>query len=407
MSRGLGLTIRVRLTLLYGSLMLGTSTVLLGFVIACMWYWPHYEFATPVPASLAQPAIPGTGPPNPATIMPVTAVVGVTRPTISSLSSLHSSLLWICGTALLVCTVIGLGLGWVAATQALAPMRRITRTAAGIACNNLHARVNLTGPQDEVRELADTFDAMLVRLEATFEAQQQFAANASHELLSPIAASRMLLDMALAHPDACDVSVLAEKLMTVNKTSARIVEGLLMLARADHGPVQYVPVNLLSIVNDSLNRIGVEAEAARIRVHLASTGSMDAEIRADENLLRPLVDNLLRNAVRHNHHGGTVSVAVASDNVDSVTLTVANTGPQVPQDKADRLFEPFFRVEGRSRHDERAGHGLGMAIIRAIVRAHDGAVTARPNPGGGLTVSAALPARRTAAVSRLSRSGSR
>ncbi|MEV5779320.1 HAMP domain-containing sensor histidine kinase [Streptomyces antimycoticus] len=372
----LRLTIRARLTLTYGILFTLAGAVLLGFV----YVWMRGQAYGFEPLTDTTPSgHDATG----ADTLDATTSPSV----IASESELFGNLLQASGLALLVCAVIALGLGWIVAGRVLAPMRRITSAAAGIAARNLHERVSLAGPHDEIKELADTFDGMLERLEAAFAAQRRFAANASHELLTPLAASRAVLQLAAAHPDACDVSELTDTLLGTNRRSEHIIEALLTLARADHGAVNRQDIDLAQALDATVGRINTEAASRDITIE---TDTTPATVAADPVLLDQLLENLLRNAIRHNHPGGHVTATLALTPDGAPEVTVANTGPPVPPEVIAQLFEPFVRLDARTHQGNRSGHGIGMAIIQAVAEAHGGAVTAHPNPQGGLTITTTL-----------------
>jgi two-component system sensor histidine kinase VanS len=287
--------------------------------------------------------------------------------------------------ALAVCAVIAVLVGWVVAGRMLAPISRITATAAGIAAGSLHDRVALDGPDDEIRELSATFDAMLCRLEAAFEAQRRFTANASHELLTPLATGRAVLEVAAAAPEETDLAELTGTLLEINTRSEEIVDALLDLARAENGRVTRTVVDCAEVAWLALDEAAAEADLRTVAVR---TEIEPATVTGDAALLGRLVGNLVRNGLRHNTAGGQVSVRVGADG-DMVVLTVVNTGPVVPAEVVVTLFEPFVRAQGRTHG---AGHGLGLAIVRAVTVAHGGTVTAAANANGGLTVAVRLPA---------------
>jgi signal transduction histidine kinase len=269
---------------------------------------------------------------------------------------------------------------WFAAGRTLRPLAEITATARRVADRNLHERIGLTGPRDELKRLADTFDDMLARLDAAFAAQRRFAANASHELKTPLAINRTLIEVALSHPDPSpDVRRLGETLLVVNARHERLIDGLLLLARGDLTPADAVPVDL-----------------AEVTAHVAALhGVTDVTVRpvpvsGDPVLLERMVQNLVENAVAYNRPGGTVTVTCADG-----SLTVSNTGPEIAPFEVERLFEPFQRLTDRV--GSARGTGLGLSIVRAIARAHGLTAAATPNPGGGLTVtvSSSEPPRRS------------
>jgi two-component system sensor histidine kinase VanS len=286
--------------------------------------------------------------------------------------------------ALGVCAVAAVLVGWLVAGRMLAPISRITATAAGIAAGSLHDRVALDGPDDEIRELSATFDAMLTRLEAAFEAQRRFTANASHELLTPLATSRAVLEVAAADPADTDVPELTGTLLAINTRSEELVDALLDLARAENGRVTRTPVDCADVAWCALDEVAAEADRRAVAVRADVS---PAVVAGDDALLAQLVGNLVRNAVRHNGPGGQVCVRVGEDG-GSAVVTVTNTGPVVPADLAGTLFEPFVRVQARTQG---AGHGLGLAVVRAVALAHGGTVSATANPAGGLTVEVRLP----------------
>jgi signal transduction histidine kinase len=366
-SRRPALTIRTHLALVYGITFALAATVLSVGVYLLMSAMVTPAWAPPVDAT--------------PTIAPTPAAP---PPTVGTGSDVVGSLAVAAGIALAFGLLVASLLGWFVAGRMLAPIRRITAIAHATAVRDLRARVALTGPRDEIKDLADTFDGMLARLERTFEAQRRFAANASHELLTPLTTGKAILEVAAAAPAKCDVRVLTEQLLAVNRQSEHLVDTLLDLARAEHGVVQAMATDLAVVAANALTEIQAEAQEGGLSVELLSTPTI---VDGDPALLDRLVVNLLRNAVRHNQSGGSVLVRVARED-DGPMLTVSNTGREVPAELLDELFEPFVRATPRTR----GGHGLGMAIIRAVTEAHRGAVTAVANPDGGLTVTVRFPA---------------
>ncbi|MFG1605119.1 sensor histidine kinase [Actinoplanes sp. NPDC049265] len=290
------------------------------------------------------------------------------------------SLLRLGGLTLAGVGVAGVWAAWFVAGRTLRPLAEITATARRVADRNLHERIGLTGPRDELRRLADTFDDMLARLDAAFAAQRRFAANASHELKTPLAINRTLIEVALSHPEPSpDVRRLGETLLVVNARHERLIDGLLLLARDDLSTADGVPVDLAEITGHVAAQHGV--------TDLTTTSS---PMTGDPVLLERMVQNLVENAVAYNVPGGTVTVICSHG-----TLTVTNTGPEIAPFEVGRLFEPFQRLTDRVGSAK--GNGLGLSIVRAVARAHDGTVTATPNPGGGLTVTVSFcePPRRS------------
>ncbi|MGW6775093.1 ATP-binding protein [Streptomyces sp. NPDC055037] len=316
---------------------------------------------------------------------------GITTFEVASKADFLDALLIFSAVALLVLLVIAVVLGWFVAGRMLAPLQRITATARSIAGSTLHERIALAGPKDEIRELADTFDAMLQRLDKAFQAQSRFAANASHELRTPLAVMRTLLQVALAAPGEYRLEDLGPDLLTLNRRSAEITEALLVLARADHGAIAEEAVELAALARE----VCTQATSAAAEAGVALSASVGrGRVLGDRVLLRQLVTNLVDNAVRHNHPGGTVTVAVDERPGQEVRLVVRNTGRTLSRTEADRILEPFHRLDTRqtSRSGRSAGHGLGLAIVESIVRAHNGTLHAEPLRDGGLDMTVTLPA---------------
>ena len=295
--------------------------------------------------------------------------------------------------ALAVVAVLALLAGWLVAGRMLRPIRTITRTARRISSASLHERLALDGPQDELKELGDTLDSLFARLEAAFEAQRHFVANASHELRTPLTAERTLLQVALDDPHTTNTAwrSTAREVLASSDEQARLIEALLTLASSESGLNDSEPVDLAGAVTAALAGLAPETTAAGI--HIAEI-TEQATVDGDPLLVERLVANLLANAVRHNVAGGLVEVSIATKDGQAV-LSVTNTGPFVPPADVDRLFQPFRRLD-RRRASYRDGHGLGLSIVRAIATAHAATITARSMPGGGLSVTVSFPRPRPA-----------
>jgi signal transduction histidine kinase len=274
--------------------------------------------------------------------------------------------------------VVSIVAGWLVAGRFLRPLRTITATARDISASNLHRRLGLGGTRrgDEFTRLADTLNDLFARLQAAFESQQRFVANAAHELRTPLTAERTLLQVALADPDAGVESLRAacQEVLLLGRAQERLIDALLTLATSERGVERREPVDLADLARDVLDSRADDA----VRV---DTALAPAPTAGDMRLLEILVANLIDNAARHNVPGGRVEVTTG----EPTRLTVTNTGPVVPPDQIERLFEPFQRL-GAQRVGHPDGHGLGLAIVRAIATAHGAHVTADANPGGGLTV---------------------
>jgi two-component system, OmpR family, sensor histidine kinase VanS len=283
--------------------------------------------------------------------------------------------------------VFGLVGGWILAGRMLAPLRQITNATRRAANGSLSHRIELEGRQDEFRELADSFDAMLARLEAQVAEQQRFAANASHELRTPLAITRTLLDVARNDP-SLDTRELIERLSTVNDRAVDLTEALLLLSRADQRSFAREPVDLSLIAEEASETLLPLAEKRGVTIRTAGDISPTLGSHA---LLLQMTTNLVHNAIVHNlpEHGSVdVTTAVRPE---AVVLNVENTGERISPQLVSTLTEPFQRGTERIRSDH-AGVGLGLAIVMSIAKAHDGMLTIVPRPAGGLHVTVQLPA---------------
>lgn len=297
--------------------------------------------------------------------------------------------------ALGIITIMSFGLSWWMAGRALAPVHRITDAARSLSEQTLHARINLQGPNDELKQLADTFDAMLSRLESAFGSQRRFVANASHELRTPLATERVLIDEALANQSAGteDLRAILEQLRANSEDTERLIDALLVLARSERGIEQRSTVDFTSVVVSVLDQSAVEAAVAGVTLSSALEPVM---VSGDPGLLERLAGNLVENAIRHNVAGGTASVALSSvDDSRRVVLEVENTGPVLAPDSVEGLVEPFRRA-GADRASNDGGIGLGLSIVAAVVAAHHGTLELRARPEGGLRVRIELPVARFA-----------
>ena len=291
------------------------------------------------------------------------------------------------GAALAAMALVSVGLGWLVAGRVLRPLTAITATARRLEGSTLHERLNLQGPQDELKELADTFDQMLGRLDAAFETQRRFVANASHELRTPLAIARTEVDVALADPDTGreELRAMAARVLEANQRSERLIEGLLTLARSERQLRAREPLDLAAAAADALSVAAPEVARLGLRVSRVLGA---APVAGDRALLERLVANLVENAVRHNRPGGWVEVDTGRSGPLAV-VRVANGGPPIPPDQVATLFEPFRRLEADRTGSDR-GTGLGLSIVRAVATAHGGRATARALEGGGLEVTVEL-----------------
>jgi signal transduction histidine kinase len=290
--------------------------------------------------------------------------------------------------ALVAMTGLSVLLGWAVAGRVLRPLKRITATAQRVSQDNLDERIDLQGPRDELKELADTFDGMLARLSAAFASQRRFVANASHELRTPLTVIRTELEVTLADPNATttELRTMGETVRDATLATERLIQALLTLARSESGVVRRDPFDLAEAARVALGQTGSEA-AAR---HLDMRPTLDpAPVRGDRRLLERLVANLVENAVRHNRDGGTVEVRTSSVAGRSV-VEVRNDGEPIPPAALASLLEPFQRLDRGARGD---GVGLGLSIVRSVAEAHEGSVELRARPSGGLIVRVSLPGR--------------
>jgi len=297
--------------------------------------------------------------------------------------------------------VVATGLGWVMAGRALRPLQQITATARRVADRNLHERIGLDGPDDEIKDLADTFDAMLERLDRAFDSQRRFVANASHELRTPLTLNRTLIEVTLDDPDAHESARrLGTTLLAVNARHERLIDGLLTLASSGQRLTDTATVDLADVADNMIRQADDAAREAGVRI--------DADLRpapanGDAVLLERLIQNLVDNALRYNI-AGDGHVRIATGIVDGAAqLTVENSGPTVAVYEVPVLFEPFRRLPGADRVADPAGGraadpaggrgaGLGLSIVKAVAESHGGDVLARPRDGGGLTVLVRIPA---------------
>jgi signal transduction histidine kinase len=282
-------------------------------------------------------------------------------------------------------TIVSVVAGWLLAGRALRPLRDITATARRVSGENLGERIGLKGPADELKELADTFDGMLGRLDGAFASQRHFVANASHELRTPLAIMRTEVDVSLADPDATveDLRRMGDAVRETIDRCERLIEGLLMLARSEAATGREEPVELAGLAADCITDLRARAEESHVHVH---DDLAPAWTRGEPALLERMIANLVDNGIRHNEPGGWLRVSTRSD-AGRVRLTVANGGPRIEPDVADTLTEPFRRLDRGA-----GGFGLGLSIVRSVVEAHGGTLEVMAPDEGGLRVQIELPA---------------
>ncbi|MEV7421578.1 HAMP domain-containing sensor histidine kinase [Streptomyces sp. NPDC091212] len=298
-------------------------------------------------------------------------------------TALRQMVLWSAVGLIGMALLAGL-LGWWLAGRALGPVAAMTDTTRRISEHNLHQRLALTGPDDELHRLADTFDTMLDRLEKSFESQRRFVSNASHELRTPLAVQRTSLEVGLADPLPDGLAEVREDLLAANREAEQLISALLVLARSDRGLEETDTVDLPAVARLVAAELAPRAEEGEVDVDVTVTADRPLKVLGDPVLLRHLLTNLVRNAIQYNHPGGQVRVRL-----EGHTLTVTNTGPPVPADRVPDLFEPFRRLA--QDRVSTTGHGLGLAIVRSIAEAHGTQATAEPGRRGGLKVTVRFP----------------
>jgi signal transduction histidine kinase len=379
---------RRRLTVMYGALflLLGTGLLALVYVLTTVSSESVAIAVRPTPSGatvtpLGVPGVPNA-PPAPAFVSPVRYEIAAQR----DHDAAH--LLAVSWIVLALATLGAALLGWLAAGRVLAPLRSITDTARTISAGNLHERLALDGPEDEFKRLGDTLDALLGRLEASFEAQRRFVANASHELRTPLTLERTLLQVALADPHATadDLRGACRELLVSQTEHERLLEALLTLATSERGLDQQEPLDLRAVAAAA---VAAAEQAALERGLFIEPELAAAPISGDHALVGRLVANLLDNAIAHNVPGGTISVQTGREQAASL-LTVANPGLAIEPERIDGLFEPFQRG-GDERTGDGGHYGLGLSIVRAIAGAHGATASASPGPVGGLAVTVRFP----------------
>ena len=381
---------RSRLTLLYTSLFTlgGAALVVITYLLVA--HSLHTTTTATIPPAIQQAidrcvqAAQTRGDPGVMTKCAAVYANGVQAGATAQRSTTLAHLLTYSLLSLAGVTLLAAVAGWVVAGRILRPVHRLTAAARAASEQNLSQRIALQGPRDELRELADTFDTMLERLDRAFTSQRQFIANASHELRTPLTVMRTAIDVVLAKPQPTPgelVSMAADVRQAVDHAE-RLIEALLVLARNEQARVLTDPLDLAVVAEDALE--GRTADGITIITTLDQ-----APVTGDAVLLERLVNNLLDNAQRYNIPGGTVTISTTAHDATSL-LRVINTGAVVPADMVERLFLPFTRLDDRTRHD---GHGLGLTLVSSIAALHGGTVDATAVPTGGLDISVRLPRR--------------
>jgi signal transduction histidine kinase len=386
-----GRTIRLRLTALYTSVYLVTGAALLtiGYLLVRSNLRSHHSLRRALERHGLHPMVGGSlGFPAGS---PEAQVAHVVQQQIVNGALDRLLLEYI--VALLAMTAVAVFTGWLLAGRALAPLREITATARRVSGENLGERIALTGPADELRELADTFDGMLVRLDGAFASQRHFVANASHELRTPLAIMRTEVDVALADPDAAndDLRAMGEAILETVDRCERLIASLLLLARSQATTGHEERVDVAVIVGDCVTDLRARAVEAQIDIR---TDLRAAWVDADPGLLERLIANLLDNGIHHNVPGGDLAVSTEV-HAGRVRLTVVNGGPRIEPADLEELAEPFRRLTRTG-----SGFGLGLSIVRSVAEAHGGTVTLNAPEAGGLVVCVDLPRPRALRTTR-------
>jgi signal transduction histidine kinase len=377
-------TIRLRLALLYGGVFFISGAILLALIYGAVAHTHHaYSQVVPAPviglsSSQAAPAQlpPGSG--------HVTVSIVDSHQRIADLQVLAI----VSVLALAVMAAVSMGLGWLIAGRVLRPLRTITTAARDISATNLHQRLALQGPDDEFKELGDTFDGLLGRLDQSFQSQRQFVANASHELRTPLARLKTLAQVALSDPDASVESLRAahKRVLVAEQQLEGLIGALLNLASSERALDHHEPVDLAAVTEEVIAARRQEIECQ----NLAFNATLDsARVEGSRQLIEQLVANLLDNAIEHNVTGGRVDVSTTTSEGQAI-LSVTNDGPVIPAEELDRLQQPFQRL-GADRTSRGDGHGLGLSIVYAIATAHAGTLSVRSRAAGGLHVTVRLP----------------
>lgn len=362
-------TLRARMALLYGAVICASAVALLGItqtlIPGVLQYGVHVHKSGPgQPSAVVVPH-------GPRVPIPV-----------------GSATFWGDATVLAILAVLSVAAGWLIAGRFIRPLRSIITTARDISASNLHRRLGVRGQGDEFTELGRTLDDLFGRLEASFEAQRHFIANASHELRTPLTAGRALLQVALADPAPTVETLRAtcEELVELGDQQERLISALLALASSQRGIGKLERLDLADIAEDVLLARQEEAGRHGIRLNAALA---TAPVTGDPSLAESLVANLLDNAIRHNTPGGQAQISTALTAAGAV-VSVGNSGTIIPPDAVEELFQPFRQLSTeRTRYGE--GHGLGLAIVRAIADAHGAALTARARHEGGLDIEVTFP----------------
>ncbi|MBV8218063.1 MAG: HAMP domain-containing histidine kinase [Solirubrobacterales bacterium] len=382
---------RTRLAVFYALLFLVAGVVLLGvsYTLLANVLLPPASSATKLltPQEEALMPICKPLPTSAALLAQCSHMIDITGNSVKARGDTLAALREASAIGLIVLTVAAAGLGWLVAGRALRPVRSLTEAAKRASELRLGQRLAITGPDDELKELADTFDVMLERLDAAFTSQKRFVANAAHELRTPLTAMRTAVEVTLSKPNRTpdELEAMGERVKRSVERAEATVEALLALATSELGPAAREPIDLATAAEDALDATHAAIDQRHIKVEATLEPAL---ARGDRVLLERMVANLVENAVRHNNADGWIGVRTMQQN-GSAVFEIANTGPNVPAEQIPTLFEPFVRAQERLSSSD--GVGLGLSIASAIARAHNATITARPGAGGGLEMSVAIP----------------
>jgi signal transduction histidine kinase len=367
-------TLRIRLALLYATLFCASAVALAAVAVI---FRPDFLMRT------SSAAAPGTRD-HPAQCCQHGQSIATITGTVAHDISQNPA-----GVAMVaIMLALAVGVGWLLAGRLVLPLRAITASARDISASNLHRRLGLAGHDDEFSELGQTLDDLFARLEASFESQRHFIANASHELRTPLTAGRALLQVAIADPEPSIQTLRAtcQELVELGDQQERLIAALLTLANSQRGLEHPEPLDLADITQNVL--LARQHEADRLGIRLIATLAA-APATGDPSLAESLVANLVDNAIRHNLPGGQAEITTALT-ARGAAITVSNTGTLIPEGELEALFQPFRQL-GTQRIRPGDGHGLGLAIVRAIADAHGAALAVRPRPHGGLDMEVTFP----------------
>jgi signal transduction histidine kinase len=383
--------VRTRLAIFYSLLffLAGAALLVLTYLLVANVLLPEPAVPTKVPARDAQVLALCKPLPTSATLLAeCKRVIAATGG--AALDQRNSTLSAIRRASLIglgVLTIAAAGLGWLVAGRALRPVRSITEAARQASELRLGQRLALTGPDDEFKQLADTFDVMLERLDAAFTSQKRFVANAAHELRTPLTAMRTAIEVTLSKPTRTpeQLESMAVRVKRSVEQAQATIEALLTLATSELGPMAHEPIDLATVAEDALDASGAAIEQRHIRVEAALGRALAL---GDRVLLERMIANLVDNAVRHNNPGGWIGIRTGQQ-PDGAVFEIANAGASIPPEQIPTLFEPFARAEQRLNSVD--GVGLGLSIASAIAHAHKATITANPRPGGGLEMTVTIP----------------